>query len=427
MLREAVAAAALLLLSAAVFNKVGPVQGEAPACNQTELPCNNATCRCSSTDVPGGFELKNTPQFVVLSFDDAVTVSNFPFYEKLSKNVNPNGCEIKMTFFVCHESLDYTLVHKLYRMGHEISTHSVSHKSDVVNYWRNMTKEMWTNEITDMKTMLINYGKIPADEIVGFRVPFLEVGGNLMYEVLLENGFKYDCSWPSLKYTPWYTEFGGEPLGTLWPYTLDYMSIQDQTVGTKPTDSFPNMWVNPMTDMQDNRGVECPMLDQCVSAEDELETSAEAVLDLLRRNFNTHFYGDRAPFGLYTHHSWFLTDTLNNVTVRHDGFQMFLDYLKSFPQVYIVNVHQLIQWVQNPVDVANIAEFGPLQCGNMLPDMCAEADNINCVYNESLPIDQSQVYMKICEGPCPAAYPWTGNPDGVKGMANFTPEKIRKI
>ena len=71
-------------------------------------------------------ELDQIPQFVILTFDEAVTESNYPFYESLMEYVNPNGCNTTMTFFVSHENTDYTLVNKLLRYGHEISTHSVS-------------------------------------------------------------------------------------------------------------------------------------------------------------------------------------------------------------------------------------------------------------------------------------------------------------
>lgn len=57
----------------------------------------------------------------------------------------------------------------------------------------------------------------------GWRAPFLEVGGDEMYSAMEELGLEYDCSWPTLKYTNWY---GSKPYGALWPYTLDYPSIQ---------------------------------------------------------------------------------------------------------------------------------------------------------------------------------------------------------
>ena len=58
------------------------------------------------------------------------------------------------------------------------------------------------------------------------------------------------------------------------------------------------------------------------SVDDELETSANAVFDLLRRNFLSHYNTDRSPFGLYTRQAWFLNDDITNSTARHDGFQM---------------------------------------------------------------------------------------------------------
>jgi len=53
--------------------------------------------------------------------------------------------------------------------------------------------------------------------------------------------------------------------------------------------------------------------------EDELDVSANAVADLLKRNFNSHFE-KRTPFGIYTHHSWFLTDAEDN-NVKQQGFK----------------------------------------------------------------------------------------------------------
>ena len=97
---------------------------DAPAdCDITE--CFAPDCRCSTVDIPNGYERDEIPQFVLISFDDAVTVSNFPIYEEFSAFTNPNGCPIKMTFFISHESTDYTLVNELHRLGHEIGSHSI--------------------------------------------------------------------------------------------------------------------------------------------------------------------------------------------------------------------------------------------------------------------------------------------------------------
>ena len=45
----------------------------------------------------------------------------------LSNRTNPNGCPIKATFYVSHEWTDYTMVHDLYRAGHEIASHTITH------------------------------------------------------------------------------------------------------------------------------------------------------------------------------------------------------------------------------------------------------------------------------------------------------------
>ncbi|KAF2357300.1 NodB domain [Trinorchestia longiramus] len=412
-LKEVAATALVLLLATVAFTTIGQAEGDAPECTATDAQtCNNANCRCSSTDVPGGLNVWEVPQFVLLTFDDTITESMFPEYEALSTLTNPNGCPISMTFFACHEGMDYTLVNRLYRMGHEIASHSVSHNPDVANYWDTISKDQWATEISDMRTMLNLYGKIPTEDIVGFRVPYLEVGGNPMYQALLESGFTYDCSWPTYKYTPWYTDWNGQSYGTLWPYTLDYLSIQEQTAGTRPTDSFPGLWLAPMTSLQDNTGGACPMLDYCLGVGNELDTSGDAVADLLIRNFQSHYYSDRAPFGVYTHPWYFQADTDNGVTAHHDGIRMFMEYLADLPDVYVVSVHQLIQWVQNPVSLANIGSFAPLQCSNTPPDNCPVENQASCYYTAPLPNNNAQAYMKICEGPCPSGYPWTGNPTG---------------
>ena len=89
--------------------------------------CFLPDCQCFTTknpaDLSSGGKL---PQIVVISFDDAVTVSNFDFYNYISQFSNPNSCPISMTFFVSHQYNDYSLVNDLHRRGHEIAVHSVT-------------------------------------------------------------------------------------------------------------------------------------------------------------------------------------------------------------------------------------------------------------------------------------------------------------
>ena len=64
-------------------------------------PCNDDICKlpdcfCSGTKIPGGLNPKDVPQMVMISFDDAVNIQNFKYYELLlnsgySARKNPNG------------------------------------------------------------------------------------------------------------------------------------------------------------------------------------------------------------------------------------------------------------------------------------------------------------------------------------------------
>ena len=89
-----------------------------------------------------------------------------------------------------------------------------------------------------------------------------------MFQMLKENNFDYDCSWPTRKFGYLDAEAG------LYPYTLDYKSVQDCPIEPCPKCSFPGLWVQPMIDLEDdwigsnpqypNNGNVCSMLDGCV-------------------------------------------------------------------------------------------------------------------------------------------------------------------
>ena len=77
----------------------------------------------------GKLTLEETPQLVLITFEDAVNDVHNKAFEMLfntSERFNPNGCPIRGTFFVSHEWTDYSLVQNLYADGHEIASHTVS-------------------------------------------------------------------------------------------------------------------------------------------------------------------------------------------------------------------------------------------------------------------------------------------------------------
>ena len=194
--------------------------------------CKLPDCRCSGIDIPGNLPSDKVPQMVMLSFDDDVGEPNFPFYETLFADgelKNPNGCNATATFFVSHEYTDYRKVQKLYHNRHDIADHTISHRTPTT-WWKSANYSELTDEIAGQREILRKWGQVKAEDVVGFRAPFLQTAGNTMYQVLYDNKFLYDSSMPTHSFT--------KP--PLWPYTLDYRSTQECVIPPCPTgECFP--------------------------------------------------------------------------------------------------------------------------------------------------------------------------------------------
>ena len=189
----------------------------------SSLPCDEEKCLlpycfCSGTKIPRNLSTEEVPQMVMLTFDDYVNSINWGFYKKLFINgpepkKNTNGCNITGTFFVSHKSTDYLKVETLWQLGHEIADHSVSHR-EPRSWWTNATVSEWRNEINGQRRNLRERSHMKMEEIKGFRAPFLRTGGNKQFKVLKDLGFLYDSSLSTSNIN-------------LWPYTLDYRSVQE--------------------------------------------------------------------------------------------------------------------------------------------------------------------------------------------------------
>lgn len=137
---------------------------------------------------------------------------------------NPNGCKATATFFVSHEYTQYEMAQALYHNRHHIADHTISHRTPS-SWWKNATYGQWTDEIVGQREILRKWGQVNEDDVVGFRAPFLQIGGNTMYQVLFDNKFLYDSSMPT-------QQFIDPPM---WPYTLDYRSTQECVIPPCPT------------------------------------------------------------------------------------------------------------------------------------------------------------------------------------------------
>ncbi|XP_071547694.1 chitin deacetylase 7-like [Panulirus ornatus] len=407
---------ALLAITTPAFSAPAEVtqdKEEPEECKQDEN-CFLPDCLCGSVHHPGDIPLEQVPQFVVLSFDDAITKDNYDFYLRFKNIKNPNKCRITMTFFVSHLYTNYSMVNELHRLGHEIALHSVTHKSDVQNYWRPANESVWQREMDDVRDIIVENAKIPRNDLKGWRAPFLEVGGNEMFTALSEAGLTYDSSWPTLEYTNWH---GANPKGALWPYTLDYPSIQDCQLGRCPSKKFKGQWVMPMVDLNDNTGEACAMLDTCRSLDDELLTNPDAVFYFLKRNFNINYLNNKAPYGLYVHHSWFYEGTLNNSDARMEGYTRFLEWLSVMDDVYVVSLDRVLEWVRNPVPLSEINTIDTFRCQVFDPETtCPDVDENTFTQANNLPYGLREVIMATCTRPKPEFYPWLYNPYGTEDI-----------
>ena len=165
-----------------------------PAQPCDENKCKLPDCRCAGTDIPGGINLNDTPQIIMISFDDGVRVIDYEsYYSKVfNERKNPNGCPIGLTLFVSHNYTDYALVEDLYySQGYEIADHSVTHR-EPTDWWNSATNEEWTHEIMDQKSILNKWANVPLSSVRGFRGPFL-VTSETELRVLHDNKFYYDA------------------------------------------------------------------------------------------------------------------------------------------------------------------------------------------------------------------------------------------
>jgi len=351
-----------------------------------EQKCTLPDCRCASSNIPGGLDRKDTPQFVFLTFDDAVRGDNYQLYVDTfyGRKTNPDGCNVSATLFVSHDYTIYPKLHDLYENGFEVALHSITHDPNTTK-WQTASVEELIKEFDGERQIITKYGKVPNEDIYGLRVPFLQLSGNNSFEAIKDMGLEYDCSWPSRTFV--------DP--GLWPYTLDYKSHQDCPIGPCPTASIPGVWVVPMLDLFDQKSVPCAMVDQCTNIPSDSANITQWIID----NFNTNYNGDKAPFGFYVHATWL------SINPEHlEAYKKFVDYLQTLPDVYIVGIHRALEWVKNPVPIGS--DKWPA-CPGVIKSKCEDR---LCSYTKD---DGSEIIMHICaDAGCPANFPTPDNPTG---------------
>ncbi|KAJ2944844.1 hypothetical protein O0L34_g1738 [Tuta absoluta] len=348
--------------------------------------CRSSECRCSSTTIPGSLLARDTPQFVTVTFDDGINVVNIETYRKiLYGRRNSNGCPSGFTFFVNHEYTNYQLVNELYNQGFEIASHSITHQTPQT-YWQEAIYEDLVKEFADHRTQIAHFANIPIGEIKGIRSPFLQLSGNNSYLVIKNHGLVYDSSWTTASFT--------DP--PLWPYTLDYASVQDCQSGPCPTAAIPGVWVQPMVSWRDLLGLPCSMADACFNFPDRINETAW--YQFILTNFERHYMTNRAPFGVYIHEGY-----ISAYPAVQRAFVRFFDLINNLDDAFLVNSNEVIDWMKDPL---HLIEYKKKLCRTFQPTTCQVTScTLTSQHNDLT------YWMQLCNT-CPRVYPWLGNPLG---------------
>merc|ERR1711971_849683 len=343
----------------------------APLCDSNICKLPDCFCSEDGTQVPGnlcrvgpaGAACQNVPQMITVTFDDAINNNNIDLYREIfnKERKNPNGCDIKASFFVSHKYTNYSSVQEMHYLGHEIAN------------------------ITD-------------NSVVGLRAPYLRVGGNNQFTMMEEQAFLYDSSITAPLQTP-----------PLWPYTM-YFRMPHRCHGDLqncPTRSHAvwEMVMNELDRREDPTIDEdlpgCAMLDSCSNI-----LTGDQFYNFLTHNFYRHFDQNRAPLGLFTHSSW-----LKNNPAFLDAFLYWMDEtLENHKEVYFVTMTQVILWIQSPVSVDEAKNFAPWQ------EKCSVGPREDCLVPNSCKLSTDElkgeeVIMHTCVR-CPNKYPWLDDPTG---------------
>ncbi|EGI57841.1 hypothetical protein G5I_14028 [Acromyrmex echinatior] len=432
-------------------------QVDKPAAKCRRDVCLLPDCSCGGSDIPGGIPIEQTPQIVLLTFDDGVNDLNKPLYSELFENgrKNPNGCPIAATFYVSHEWTDYSQVQNLYADGHEMASHTVSTPvardylpeeipqivlltfDDSVN---DLNKGLYSDlfekgrknpngcpisatfyvshEWTDYSqvqnlyasgheiashTVSHSFGeqfsaRKWAREVAGQREILSAYGGVKLEDV---RGMR----------APFLSVGGNNMFKMLWDTNFTYDSSMPIYENRPPSwpytldyKLFHDCMIPPCPTRSYPGLWEVPMVmwqdlngGRC-SMGDACSNppTPDGVYKMLIKNFERHYTTNRAPFGLFYHAAWF--------TQPHhkEGFISFLDTIVAMDDVWVITNWQAIQWIRNPTPLALLHTFEPFGCHYPdRPKKCNNAKVCNLWHKSGVR------YMKTCQA-CPDIYPWTG-------------------
>ena len=338
---------------------------------------------------PHGMTVSNSPQFVVLGFDDNTMSEGINWALALFNNKkNHDNSKALASFYMNTAGLDeyieddpatlLTAMQSLKNSSHEIGNHTYDHHQGLnESQIRELSLTQWNSKLADGETKLLNPVGVAQSDITGFRSPYLLYNQNTL-DVLKSRNYLYDCSIEegyAQKYNgtnfrwPYQLNEGSPGHNESWygnPENEDYISIG----------AVEGLWELPVYVLMIPKDSECsqygistglwsritalmPYLsDYKITGFDYnlwnlARLNKSEVLGILKYNLDLRLSGNRAPLTLGVHtqyytDSWSSNAPNANTTQMREAISEFIEYALSKPEVRITTADKVIKWCQNP-------------------------------------------------------------------------------
>ncbi|MCK9523679.1 MAG: polysaccharide deacetylase family protein [Proteobacteria bacterium] len=392
-----------LLLGCGSAPKTTTAEPAAPTPASDSAVCNPPTCRLPQATPPGDLDPASVPMFVALGFDDnGIVGDKTPGAEEamswalamFGARKNPDGTPTAATFYLTTsygaggetgygdgDAQANPAVIRMWRdlhaAGHEIGNHTHTHP-----HGTEMTVAQWRSEMQRADAVLTGAADsedalavgLDTNQPVGFRTPFLEYNDNT-FTAVRQEGLAYDCSIEE----GYQSDQDGSNF--LWPYTLDEGSpghdVQVSWGSRAPLTRHPGLYempvyvfIAPPDELCEQYGVPQGLRDRLKQRQDYLDAadgkitgfdynlwalfqmSGDEVLATLKYTFDMRMKGNRAPFLLGMHSDMYAAEYAEPLAAtpqeRRAAIEKFLDYALSHPQVRVVPVRDVLDWIKSP-------------------------------------------------------------------------------
>jgi peptidoglycan/xylan/chitin deacetylase (PgdA/CDA1 family) len=310
-----------------------------------------------ATEPPGELAREDIPQFIFVTFDDALNPDIYEMIGRISQHQHADGSPIGFTFFISNNYTDYYLVHKLHAAGHEIATHTITHTTGGGTDFLT-----WVREIEGCREALYRLAGIPLADIRGFRAPFLAYSAST-YEALNALGFDYSSS-----VSEPLGHFSLSPAEMIWPYTLHDGLQQTLWTGTGPSSSLPDLMEVPMWLLYESDGSRH-------LKEMDPAGSRESLVQLFKDNLLERYNGNRVPVGIWLHAAPWLGNPTAPQQEHVDALNEFLAWALQKPDVWVVGMSKVVDWMRNPLPADQAAAAGMLSPSTYEP--VPESETLN--------------------------------------------------